>query len=150
MNFGKLAELENANPSKCLFWDDAISCQELGQIFACGWTFLAHDSLLAKLGDFLTTYISEDWVIVAREMVGTVSDFLNFCTHRGNLVAHAGSGDVRSFVCNYYGWSFGLDGSLVNVPLQHAAILTGKAKPNTGCVRLESKSFRGFLLQLFR
>lgn len=149
MNLADLVDLENATQSKRLFWDDAIYRQELEQIFARGWTFLAHDSLLPNGGDFLTTYMGEDRVIVAREMSGAVGAFLNTCTHRGNQVAHADSGNARGFVCNYHGWSFGLDGSLVNVPLQTRCYHDTLDKAEHGLRKIRVESYRGFYFGCF-
>jgi ethylbenzene dioxygenase subunit alpha len=84
-------------------------------VFARCWLFLAHESQLPRPGDFLTTWMGEDNVLVVRRRDGGIGAYLNSCPHRGNRVCTAERGSARGFVCNYHGWSFGLDGTLRGV-----------------------------------
>ncbi len=94
-----------------VFWEQSIYDREMEQIFARCWLFVAHDSQIPNPGDFLTTYMGEDGVIVCRQKDGSVKVFLNSCPHRGNKVSFADAGNTRRFVCNYHGWGFGTDGA---------------------------------------
>lgn len=100
---------------RSIYWDPDIYAQELENIFARCWLFLAHESQLPKPGDFVTTWMGQDRVIVTRKRDGSIGAFLNSCAHRGNVVCHAEAGNTRGFTCNYHGWSFGLDGSLLGM-----------------------------------
>jgi len=105
-------DFERGRLSRRIYWDSRIYQQELEKIFARSWLFLAHDSQLPKAGDFLTTSMAEDNVIVVRQKDGAVKAFLNTCPHRGNRLSFSDAGNARSFICNYHGWSFGIDGAL--------------------------------------
>ena len=70
----------------------------------------------ADPGDFLTTYMGEDPVLVVRNTAGKVGAFLNVCRHRGNPLCHADDGNAASFNCAYHGWTFANDGRLTGVP----------------------------------
>lgn len=108
----RLVDLEKGSLSRRVYWDHQIYEQELEKIFARSWLFLAHESQLPKAGDYLTTYMAEDNVIVVRQKDGSIKAFLNTCPHRGNKLNFTDAGNARSFVCNYHGWSFGIDGAL--------------------------------------
>jgi nitrite reductase/ring-hydroxylating ferredoxin subunit len=102
-----------------IFWEEEIYQQELEKIFARSWHFIAHDSQIPKTGDFVTTYMGEDGVIGVRDKGGQVRVFLNSCPHRGNKVCYADSGNSKNFTCNYHGWAFGMDGSLLGIHNEH-------------------------------
>lgn len=107
-----LIDFDKGRLSRRVYWDDRIYQQELEKIFARSWLFLAHESQLPKSGDYLTTSMAEDNVIVVRQKDGSVKAFLNTCPHRGNRISFSDEGNARSFICNYHGWSFGIDGAL--------------------------------------
>lgn len=107
--------LDSYEIDRRIFWDKDLYALELERIFARCWNFIAHASQIPEPGDFLTTVIGEDGVIVCRAEDGEVYAFLNSCTHRGNRVCFAEVGQTRRFTCNFHGWSFGLDGSLASL-----------------------------------
>lgn len=107
-----LVDLDEGWLSRRVYWDHWIYEQELEKIFSRSWLFLAHESQIPKSGDYVTTYMAEDNVIVVRQKDASIKAFLNTCPHRGNKLNFTDAGNARSFVCNYHGWSFGIDGAL--------------------------------------
>lgn len=101
---------------KRIYVDPEIYELEQRHIFARAWHFMCHESHVPEAGDFFTSYIGEDSVIVVRDDAGAVQVLLNTCTHRGNILSRAELGNTRSFQCTYHGWNFGLDGRLMAVP----------------------------------
>ena len=111
-----LANYEDGLLSRRIFSEQEIYQQELENIFARTWLFLCHDSQIPNRGDFFSTYMGEDPVLVTRDQAGQVRAFLNVCRHRGNRVCRADSGNASAFVCAYHGWTYGSDGKLIAVP----------------------------------
>ncbi|NCA13269.1 MAG: aromatic ring-hydroxylating dioxygenase subunit alpha, partial [Proteobacteria bacterium] len=96
-DFRQLLRADGGTQHRDIYWNEDIYAQELEQVFARSWLFLTHDSLIPKPGDFVTTFMGEDRVIVSRGRDGVVRAFLNSCNHRGNIVCRADSGNARSF-----------------------------------------------------
>jgi phenylpropionate dioxygenase-like ring-hydroxylating dioxygenase large terminal subunit len=111
-----LVDSENGRLDRRIFQDDDIYQMELERIFARAWNFMCHESQIPNPGDYFTSYIGEDQVIIARDRTGTVNVMLNTCRHRGNALCRAEQGNAKSFVCSYHGWNYDLDGRLMAVP----------------------------------
>ena len=111
-----LVDTERGLISRRIFIEPEVYEREQRQIFARCWLFLCHDSQIPQPGDFLTTYMSEDPVLVVRDSDGQVRAFLNICRHRGNRLCRADNGNAASFTCAYHGWTYTNDGKLTGVP----------------------------------
>ena len=99
-----------------IFVDPAIYRHETERVFPRAWCFLAHESELRSPGDFVTTFIGADPVLVARQRDGAIRAMLNSCRHRGMAVCRADAGNARAFTCPFHGWTYDEGGRLINVP----------------------------------
>jgi phenylpropionate dioxygenase-like ring-hydroxylating dioxygenase large terminal subunit len=84
-------------------------------VFNHEWLCVGRESWLAKPGDYFTTSIIGEPLIVCRDLEGTLRAMSAVCQHRAMLVAE-GKGNARGFVCPYHHWAYALDGRLVNAP----------------------------------
>lgn len=111
-----MVDVDNGLVDRAIFTDQRIHEQELARVFAPSWLFLGHVDQLKKPGDFFTTYMGADAVIVTKDKSGRIRAFLNSCRHRGARVMRADYGSTKAFTCTYHGWSFDLEGRLISVP----------------------------------
>lgn len=102
--------------SRRVFSDTAVYRLEQERIFVRSWLYLCHDSQLPAAGDFLTTWMGEVPVIVARSDDGRIHASVNRCSHRGLPVCRVDQGNARRFVCPYHNWSYTLEGHLAAIP----------------------------------
>ena len=116
MDSATLVDAQAGLVDRSIFIDPDIYQQEMQQIFARCWLFLCHESQIPNPGDFFSTYMGEDPILVTRQQDGKIGAFLNVCRHRGNRVCRADSGNASAFVCAYHGWTYGNDGKLIAVP----------------------------------
>ena len=116
LDVGALVDQEQWLLNRRVFWDEEIYQLELERIFARCWLVLGHESQISKPGDFVSTNMGEDPVLVARQKDGSIRAFINTCRHRGMRVCRLDSGNVPGFTCSYHGWTYDISGQLVSVP----------------------------------
>jgi 3-phenylpropionate/trans-cinnamate dioxygenase subunit alpha len=101
---------------RAVFTDEQLYRQEMRRVFAASWLFLAHTDQFHKPGDFFTTFMGEDPVIVTMDKNRKIRAYLNSCRHRGARVCRADFGATKSFTCTYHGWAYDLEGKLISIP----------------------------------
>jgi benzoate/toluate 1,2-dioxygenase subunit alpha len=98
-----------------IYTDPAIFDLEMRRIFETSWVYVAHESELPNGGDYITTTLGTQPVIVTRDLAGRVHVLLNRCRHRGSAVCRLERGHAEQFVCPYHNWVYGVDGCLLGV-----------------------------------
>lgn len=146
-----LVDINGGSIDRRIFWDKNIYELELQKIFARCWLFVGHVSQVANAGDFFTTFMGEDNIIVSRGADQKVYVFINSCTHRGNRVCFAEEGNRRRFTCNYHGWSFGSDGRLLGMPSEDLYETTCEHfdKSKLGLHQARVAEYKGLLFATF-
>jgi phenylpropionate dioxygenase-like ring-hydroxylating dioxygenase large terminal subunit len=95
--------------------DPEIFQRELDAIFSRGWVFIGHESEVANPGDFKSTRIGRQPIILTRDDHGELNAFYNACPHRGTTLCRSEHGNVKAFVCPYHSWTFRTSGELVGI-----------------------------------
>jgi len=103
---------------RSVYADPAIFELEMERIFARAWLILGHESQVREAGDYYTTRMGKEPVVVVRHEDGSVRVLVNRCAHRGSMVCAEGRGNAERFVCPYHGWSYDRGGRLCAMPFE--------------------------------
>jgi len=99
-------------PSHLYTEPDAFAAEKL-RIFARSWQVVGHRDQVANAGDYFTTELVGEPLLIVRGTDGRLSGFYNVCRHRAGPPAE-GCGSRKVFRCGYHGWTYGLDGALIS------------------------------------
>ena len=117
---------EDATSSSTLpgwaYTDEGVFVREREDIFFRSWIYAGSVHDLVKPGDYLTTKVVNENVMVIRGENGELRGFYNVCQHRGHELLKGVGHVASSIVCPYHGWSYSTDGRLRAAPnCQHIA-----------------------------
>lgn len=98
-----------------IFTDEEIFELEMKHIFEGNWIYLAHESQVANPGDYLTTYIGRQPVVITRGRDGELHCLINACAHRGAMVCRRKTDNRTTLTCPFHGWTYRNDGTLLKV-----------------------------------
>jgi choline monooxygenase len=91
--------------------DPATASQEKDKIFSRTWQVVGHHEWVAKPGDYFTTQLVGEPLLIVRGADEQLRGFYNVCRHRAGPPAE-GCGSRKLFRCIYHGWTYNLDGTL--------------------------------------
>jgi phenylpropionate dioxygenase-like ring-hydroxylating dioxygenase large terminal subunit len=127
-----------------LYHDPEIHRRELRDIFSTMWLCVGREEDVERPGDFLTRTVGPESVIVVRDADGRIHAFHNVCRHRGSrLVTESSGAGLKSFLCPYHAWTYGLDGALRVAP--HMDDARGFDRTQYGLNRVRLERWDGFL-----
>lgn len=98
---------------RTIFTDEQLFELEMKHIFEGNWVFLAHESQVENPGDYYTTTVGRQPVVITRTKDGELQALLNTCSHRGATLCRKKHGNNATFTCPFHGWSFRNDGRLL-------------------------------------
>jgi choline monooxygenase len=88
---------------------------EQEKIFARTWQLVGREDQVAAPGSYFSTSVAGEPVLLVRGNDGRLRALSNVCRHRAGPVVR-GEGSCAAFRCGYHGWSYALDGRLLNTP----------------------------------
>ncbi|MFT5132579.1 MAG: phenylpropionate dioxygenase-like ring-hydroxylating dioxygenase large terminal subunit [Gammaproteobacteria bacterium] len=94
----------------------AIFELEMERIFNRSWLFVGHESQVPDSGDFITSELTNQSVIMVNHH-NNIHVLFNRCPHRGAKVCEIERGNAHPLRCPYHGWVFDTDGRLLNSSL---------------------------------
>lgn len=102
-----------------VYIDPEVFALEMEHLFANTWVYVGHASQIPKAGDYVTTEIGRQPVLMSRHTDGSIHVLYNRCPHKGVKIASEACGNTGKFFrCPYHAWSFKTDGSLLAIPLK--------------------------------
>ena len=93
------------------YYDPQIFEREKEEIWFKTWQFAGFAQDLPQPGDYLTTEIIDQKILVVRAKDGRLRAFYNVCMHRGHVLAE-GQGNKSIFTCPFHAWSYDTTGAL--------------------------------------
>jgi phenylpropionate dioxygenase-like ring-hydroxylating dioxygenase large terminal subunit len=98
-----------------------VLARELDRVFCrqwCRqWLCVGRASAIAEPGDYITSEIAHQPIMVLRDRDGAIRAFSNVCLHRMSVLLE-GRGHLRggAITCPYHAWTYDLDGTLRGAP----------------------------------
>ncbi|MFE4724385.1 Rieske 2Fe-2S domain-containing protein, partial [Streptomyces sp. NPDC056728] len=97
------------------FTDEQLFELEMKYVFEGNWIYLAHESQIPEIGDYFTTYMGRQPVVVSRTKTGELTALINACSHRGAMLCRRKTDNRTTFTCPFHGWTFNNAGKLLKV-----------------------------------
>ncbi len=127
-----------------VYADPALFDLEMERVFGRAWLVLGHESQVKSPGDYFTTRMGREPVVVVKQDNNEIGVLINRCAHRGTMVCAEGRGSTERFVCPYHGWSYDRAGELKSAPYA-----SGYSKETLSGLKLKAVPrvavYRGFL-----
>ncbi len=115
-----MSNLELGIPLKAMN-DQGYFEKEIEKIFSKNWIFLGFIDEIPSPGDYVVRKIGLDSIILIRGDDNKVRAFFNACRHMGTELCEQESGNAKTFLCPYHGWTYNNLGKLVGVPVREIA-----------------------------
>lgn len=128
------------------FTSPEIYALETERIFRKQWLCVGRVDQVAEPGDYFTTDLLGDRLVVVRARDGVLRVLSRICRHRAAEVVQ-GAGNARSFQCPYHAWTYQLDGELVGAPLMDG--VEGFARKAAALPEVRSEVWEGWIFVNF-
>ena len=101
-------------PSR-FYVDPSVLDEENRRIFATTWQLIGRADQVREAGQFFTTTVANEPLLIVRGNDGVLRAMSNVCRHRAGPVAK-GEGKRPVLQCGYHGWTYTLEGRLRTTP----------------------------------
>lgn len=134
---------------KRVYTDPEIFALEMKYIYGRAWIYVGHESQVPEAGDYHTSLVGDQEVILVRAADRKVHVLYNRCAHKGAKLVADGDGNTGKFFrCPYHAWTYRLDGTHLSAPLRNGFEGTcfDPKHPDFSMRRLARvESYRGFV-----
>jgi choline monooxygenase len=98
------------------YTDKQIFQFEQETVFSRSWQVAARLDQLHKPGDYVTTDIGDEPIVIVRGSDDRIRGFFNVCSHHAAAVMTENEGHANQMRCPYHGWTYSLEGELKGTP----------------------------------
>lgn len=115
-SFTPVADLAAASTLPASWYTDPRMLElEKERIFSQTWQPVGRVDLVRRPGDYFVCEVVGQPLVVTRGLDERLRAYYNVCPHRAGPVA-LGQGNRKSLQCKYHGWTYNLEGRLMNAP----------------------------------
>ena len=115
---------------------------EKEEIFRKEWICLGRVDEVRRRGDYFTTQLLNEPLLVACGEDDKVRVLSNVCRHRSSVIVE-GKGNAKNFVCPYHAWTYANNGQLLRAPYMDQ--VAGFDVRGCRLPELASEIWRGFI-----
>lgn len=98
------------------YTDKQIFNLEQQTVFTRSWQVAARIDQLNNPGDYVTTEIAGEPIVIVRGSDNELRGFFNVCRHHAAAVMTEAAGNAPQMRCPYHGWTYSLEGQLKGTP----------------------------------
>jgi phenylpropionate dioxygenase-like ring-hydroxylating dioxygenase large terminal subunit len=132
-------------PSECYTLPEFLEFEQQ-TIFNSEWLCVGLVSRIPNAGDYFSTTVNSEAIIIARDKAGVIHSFSGVCQHRGMQIVDD-DGHCGTFTCPYHQWVYGLDGRLLGAPAMERT--ADFDKKDWGLPNLKVELWKGFIFVNF-
>jgi choline monooxygenase len=118
-----IARYEPGNALSCAstipsdwYVNSELYSRELTTTFSRSWQLVARADQLRDQGQYVTTDVAGEPIVVVRGSDNQVRAFFNVCRHHAAAVMTEPCGKANHLRCPYHGWTYSLEGDLKGTP----------------------------------
>ncbi|MDH3443217.1 MAG: aromatic ring-hydroxylating dioxygenase subunit alpha, partial [Deltaproteobacteria bacterium] len=112
----KLFLAEASTPPSSWYTDQQILNLEKRTVFTGSWQLAGRADQVRGAGHYVTAEIAGEPLLVIRGKDGVLRGFFNVCRHHAATVMTQPKGKAEYLRCPYHGWTYDLQGALIQPP----------------------------------
>ncbi|MGZ8844952.1 MAG: aromatic ring-hydroxylating oxygenase subunit alpha [Pyrinomonadaceae bacterium] len=98
------------------YTDSSLFELEKRTVFSRSWQVAGRLDQFSSAGDYVTTEIAGEPIVIVQGSDGELRGFFNVCRHHAAAVMTASEGHAGQMRCPYHGWTYSLEGELKGTP----------------------------------
>src|SRR2546423_5687295 len=98
------------------YTDERVFRLEQETVLSNSWQVAARADQFKKPGDYVTTEIAGEPIVIVRGHDNQLRGFFNVCRHHAAAVMTDAEGNANQMRCPYHGWTYSLEGELKGTP----------------------------------